>query len=71
MKKSRESTGELGNPLGCRAGIDLTSSIECDADNKQLIAHFTLLNTPRGKIAKELITRGTTVGLSLRGEIPE
>jgi len=63
------SLGELGHPPEGAINLHLAShKIESlKQDGKNFIGKAKLLDTPMGKIAKELIKEGVRLGVSLRG----
>lgn len=63
------SLGELGHPDSGAINLHLAShKIESlRADGKNFIGRAKLLDTPMGRIAKELVREGVKLGVSLRG----
>ena len=66
---TKRAYGELGHPEGPNINLDRVShmitSLKEDGDN--WIGRAKLLDTPLGKIAKELIGEGAGLGVSSRG----
>jgi hypothetical protein len=67
----KESTalGELGHPSGPTINLDRVSHIitELYEDGKNFIGKAKIMNTPNGKIVKNLIESGVRLGVSSRG----
>ena len=61
--------GELGHPDGPTVNLDRVSHIitKLDKDNNDFVGEAKILNTPNGKIVRELINAGATLGVSSRG----
>ena len=61
--------GELGHPDGPTVNLDRVSHMitKLDRDNNDFIGEARILNTPNGKIVRELINAGATLGVSSRG----
>ena len=61
--------GELGHPDGPPVNLDRVSHIitKLDKDNNDFVGEAKILNTPNGKIVRELINAGATLGVSSRG----
>ena len=61
--------GELGNPEGPTVNLDRVSHkiVELYPEGKNFIGKAKLLETPMGKIAKNLLEEGVQLGVSSRG----
>ncbi len=61
--------GELDHPNGIQINMDRISHVitECYMDGNNVIGKAKLLDTPMGKIAKELANSGVRYGVSSRG----
>ena len=68
VKESR-ALGELGHPDGPTINLDRVSHIitELYEDGKNFIGKAKIMNTPNGKIVKNLIESGVRLGVSSRG----
>ena len=68
VKESR-ALGELGHPAGPTINLDRVSHIitELYEDGKNFIGKAKIMNTPNGKIVKNLIESGVRLGVSSRG----
>ena len=68
MKESR-ALGELGHPDGPTINLDRVSHIitELYEDGKNFIGKAKIMDTPNGKIVKNLIESGVRLGVSSRG----
>ena len=68
VKESR-ALGELGHPSGPTINLDRVSHIitELYEDGKNFIGKAKIMNTPNGKIVKNLIESGVRLGVSSRG----
>ena len=67
--KTNRAVGELGHPAGPTLNLDRVSHkfISITEDGNRFIAKAKLLETPMGKIAKNLINEGVVFGFSSRG----
>ena len=61
--------GELGHPEGPTVNLDRVSHkiVSLQSEGKNFIGKAKLLETPMGKIAKNLIEEGVKLGVSSRG----
>mgnify|MGYP003970278159 FL=1 len=68
VKESR-ALGELGHPSGPTINLDRVSHIitELYEDGKNFIGKAKIMDTPNGKIVKNLIESGVRLGVSSRG----
>ena len=68
VKESR-ALGELGHPSGPTINLDRVSPIitELYEEGKNFIGKAKIMNTPNGKIVKNLIESGVRLGVSSRG----
>ncbi len=68
VKESR-ALGELGHPSGPTINLDRVSHIitELYEEGKNFIGKAKIMNTPNGKIVKNLIESGVRLGVSSRG----
>ena len=68
IKKGR-ALGELGHPDGPAINLDRVSHkiVELMPEGKNFIGKAKLLETPMGKIAKNLLGEGVQLGVSSRG----
>ena len=68
VKKGR-ALGELGHPDGPTVNLDRVSHkiVSLRQEGNNFIGKARLLETPMGKIAKNLIAEGVTLGVSSRG----
>ena len=68
VKKGR-ALGELGHPDGPTVNLDRVSHkiTSLRQEGKNFIGKAQLLETPMGRIAKNLIAEGVTLGVSSRG----
>jgi len=68
VKESR-ALGELGHPAGPTINLDRVSHIitELYEEGKNFIGKAKIMNTPNGKIVKNLIESGVRLGVSSRG----
>ena len=68
VKKGR-ALGELGHPDGPTVNLDRVSHkiTQLRQEGKNFIGKAQLLETPMGRIAKNLIAEGVTLGVSSRG----
>lgn len=67
--KENRAYGELGHPDNPQINLERVSHIitELKADGKNFIGRAKILDTPYGKIAKNLIDEGCKLGVSSRG----
>ena len=67
--KQDRALGELGHPDGPTVNLDRVSHIitELYEDGKNFIGKAKIMNTPNGKIVKNLIESGVRLGVSSRG----
>ena len=70
VKKGR-ALGELGHPDGPTVNLDRVSHkiTSLRQEGKNFIGKAQLLETPMGRIAKNLIAEGVTLGVSSRGAV--
>lgn len=68
VKKDR-ALGELGHPTGPTVNLDRVSHIitELQEDGKNFIGKAKIIDTPNGKIVKNLLESGVRLGVSSRG----
>ena len=68
VKKDR-ALGELGHPSGPTVNLDRVSHIitELQEDGKNFIGKAKIIDTPNGKIVKNLLESGVRLGVSSRG----
>ena len=61
--------GELGHPDGPTVNLDRVSHLitRLDRTDNDFVGEAKILNTPNGKIVRELINAGATLGVSSRG----
>jgi hypothetical protein len=61
--------GELGHPEGPTVNLERVSHIikNLSVDGKQIIGEAKIMDTPYGKIVKNLIDEGAKLGVSSRG----
>jgi len=66
---SRTSTGELDHPESSIINLNNVSHLITKVwwEDKNVMGELTLLNTPSGKIAQEIILAGIPLGISSRG----
>ena len=67
--KNRRSLGELGHPEGPQVNLDRVSHLiqELWTDGDDVYGRAKIMDTPMGKIVKNLIDEGANVGVSSRG----
>lgn len=67
--KSNRAMGELGHPDGPTVNLERVSHIikELKEDGSNIIGKAKILDTPYGKIVKNLIDEGVKIGVSSRG----
>ena len=67
--ENNRAYGELGHPEGPTVNLDrvshMVTSLERDGDN--FIGEAKIMNTPMGKIVKNIMDEGGTLGVSSRG----
>ncbi len=68
VKKDR-ALGELGHPMGPTVNLDRVSHMitELYEDGKNFIGKAKVIDTPNGKIVKNLLESGVRLGVSSRG----
>ena len=68
IKESR-ALGELGHPQGPTINLDRVSHMitELQEDGKNFIGKAKIMDTPNGKIVKNLLSSGVRLGVSSRG----
>ena len=68
VKESR-ALGELGHPSGPTINLDRVSHLitELQAEGKNFIGKAKIMDTPNGKIVKNLLESGVRLGVSSRG----
>ena len=68
VEKSR-ALGELGHPMGPTINLDRVSHLitELYEDGKNFIGKAKIMDTPNGKIVKNLLESGVRLGVSSRG----
>jgi hypothetical protein len=61
--------GELGHPMGPTINLDRVSHLitELEEDGKNFIGKAKIMDTPNGKIVKNLLESGVRLGVSSRG----
>ena len=67
--KQDRALGELGHPSGPTVNLDRVSHIitELHEDGKNFIGKAKIIDTPNGKIVKNLLESGVRLGVSSRG----
>jgi len=67
--KQNRAMGELGHPEGPTVNLERVSHIikNLSVDGKQIIGEAKVMDTPYGKIVKNLIDEGAKLGVSSRG----
>jgi hypothetical protein len=67
--KQDRALGELGHPAGPSVNLDRVSHIitELNEDGKNFIGKAKIIDTPNGKIVKNLLESGVRLGVSSRG----
>ena len=67
--KTGRALGELGHPEGPTVNLDRVSHkiVKLEQSGNNFIGKARLLETPMGKIAKNIIAEGVTLGVSSRG----
>ena len=68
VKESR-ALGELGHPQGPTINLDRVSHVitELKEDGKNFVGKAKIMDTPNGKIVKNLLSSGVRLGVSSRG----
>ena len=69
LVESKRAFGELGHPDGPTVNLDRVSHMieELVPEGKDIIGKAKILDTPNGKIVKELLNAGAKLGVSSRG----
>ena len=69
LVEKKRAFGELGHPEGPTVNLDRVSHLieELVPDGKNIIGKAKILDTPNGKIVKELLNAGAKLGVSSRG----
>ena len=69
LVESKRAFGELGHPEGPTVNLDRVSHMieELVPEGNNIIGKAKLLDTPNGKIVKELLNAGAKLGVSSRG----
>ena len=69
LVESKRAFGELGHPEGPTVNLDRVSHMieELVPEGKDIIGKAKILDTPNGKIVKELLNAGAKLGVSSRG----
>jgi hypothetical protein len=67
--KQNRAMGELGHPEGPTVNLERVSHIikNLSVDGKQIVGEAKIMDTPYGKIVKNLIDEGAKLGVSSRG----
>ncbi len=67
--KEGRALGELGHPMGPTINLDRVSHLitELTEDGKDFIGKAKIMDTPNGKIVKNLLSSGVKLGVSSRG----
>ena len=67
--KEGRALGELGHPMGPIINLDRVSHMikELHEDGKNFVGKAKVMDTPNGKIVKNLISEGVKLGVSSRG----
>ena len=67
--KQDRALGELGHPSGPTVNLDRVSHVitELQEDGKNFIGKAKIIDTPNGKIVKNLLESGVRLGVSSRG----
>jgi hypothetical protein len=67
--KARRAYGELGHPAGPTINLDRVSHMftELRQDGSNIVGRAKIMDTPMGKIVKNLIDEGANLGISSRG----
>ena len=69
LGEKKRAFGELGQPDGPTVNLDRVSHLieELVPEGKNIIGKAKILDTPNGKIVKELLNAGAKLGVSSRG----
>ena len=69
LVEKKRAFGELGHPEGPTVNLDRVSHLieELVPDGKNIVGKAKILDTPNGKIVKELLNAGAKLGVSSRG----
>jgi len=69
LVENKRAMGELGHPEGPSLNLERVSHLitELKEDNNNIIGKAKILDTPYGKIVKNLIDEGAKLGVSSRG----
>ena len=69
LVEKKRAFGELGHPEGPTVNLDRVSHLieELEPDGKNIVGKAKILDTPNGKIVKELLNAGAKLGVSSRG----
>ena len=69
LVESKRAFGELGHPEGPTVNLDRVSHLieELKPDGNNIVGKAKILDTPNGKIVKELLNAGAKLGVSSRG----
>ena len=69
LVEKKRAFGELGHPDGPTVNLDRVSHLieELVPDGKNIVGKAKILETPNGKIVKELLNAGAKLGVSSRG----
>ena len=69
LVESKRAFGELGHPEGPTVNLDRVSQMieELVPEGNNIIGKAKILDTPNGKIVKELLNAGAKLGVSSRG----
>ena len=69
LVEKKRAFGELGHPEGPTVNLDRVSHLieELVPDGKNIVGKAKILETPNGKIVKELLNAGAKLGVSSRG----
>ena len=69
LVETKRAFGELGHPEGPTVNLDRVSHLieELVPDGKNIVGKAKILDTPNGKIVKELLNAGAKLGVSSRG----
>ena len=67
--KQDRALGELGHPMGPTINLDRVSHVitELTEDGKNFVGKAKIIDTPNGKIVKNLLESGVRLGVSSRG----
>ena len=69
LVEKKRAFGELGHPEGPTVNLDRVSHLieELKPDGNNIVGKAKILDTPNGKIVKELLNAGAKLGVSSRG----